>query len=142
MSNGTTVNEVVQVAELSRYGFKTAKGVYVNWSKGTKQADKDKVVPGAVFEMELYVSDKGAHYVNSVGKQMDDVPGAVPSVITPKLSQTHPPTVGRDFDKEARGKTRCALLQGLLANSALDLATIDQHFPMIERAVAFVFGDK
>jgi len=144
----STVKEVVQIKALSRYGFQAEDGRYVNWSKGTKQADKDKVVPGATFEMELFISDKGAHYVNSVGSQVGTSvapPVAATSKPTASAVKTYlgnPGVASRDFDKEARGKTRCSLVVGLLSNAALDLSKVEEHLPMLDRLVGYVFGDK
>jgi len=96
--------------------------------------------------MELYVSDKGAHYVNSIGKQVSA--GEAPPVTETKMVHTKTAVTnavvsgGRDFDKEARGKTRCALLQGFLANPSLDLSNVKEALPMIDLLVGYVFGDK
>ena len=61
----TTVKEKVTVTELSKYGVKVGNEYY-NWSKQIKEADKGCVVPGATFDMELYVADSGRKYINSV----------------------------------------------------------------------------
>lgn len=60
------VTETIQVAALTKYGFQTDKKEYINWS--TKLADNYKamVVPGGSYSMELYVSESGKRYLNSV----------------------------------------------------------------------------
>ncbi len=68
----TKVSEVVRVKALSKYGFQSEDGSYVNWGKFVKDADKARVVPGAAFEMEIYIGDKGGKSVNSIGKQVGE----------------------------------------------------------------------
>lgn len=139
----TTVNEVVHVKELSRYGFRTPDGKPVNWSTKLSEEEKGKVVPGASYEMTLYISDKGARYANTVGKQVGEVvaPPKVDKAVveSPRKQLDVKP---RDFDKEARGKTRCALLEAVLSNSAVNFDEIEKHLPMIDKLVAYVFGDR
>lgn len=144
----TTVKEVVKVKALSRYGFQIEDGSYVNWGKFVKEEDKGKVVPGGSYEMELYISDKGSKNVNKVGEQVGTIP--VPSEATrvaqsavtyePKARPAASP-VGRDFDKEARGKTRCALLEALLSNAAVDTTDMFKLFAVVDQGVSYVFGD-
>jgi len=143
----TTVNEVVQIKQLTKYGFQLEDGSYVNWSKNLKDTDKLKVVPGASLEIELYISDKGSKYANSIGAQVGEVKAPPktemkekPGVATyQKVSAALAP---RDFDKEARGKTRCALLEALWSNPSTDTSNKEDVFKLVEAGVAFVFGDK
>lgn len=137
----TKVSEVVAVKALSKYGFQLTDGSYVNWGKFVKDEDKSRVVPGASYEVEMYISDKGSKSANSIGRQVG-VTADVPAVrATAPHAASQVVVKARDFDAEARGKTRCALLQGLLANPSLDLAQIEKELPMIDILVSFVFGD-
>ncbi len=61
----STVKEKVSVEQLSKFGFK-ANNEYYNWSKKISEEDKGKVIPGASFDMDIYVADSGKKYVNSV----------------------------------------------------------------------------
>jgi hypothetical protein len=70
MSKREIVN--VSVVDLTKYGFKDAAG-YVSWSKDISENDKAAVVPGAIFEAEYYVSDKGTRYLNKIVKRTDKV---------------------------------------------------------------------
>jgi hypothetical protein len=69
MANTIVAN--VEVAELTKYGFKDGNGAYVGWGKQLKDSEKTPVVPGRVFEMELYIADSGKQYVNKVLKQLE-----------------------------------------------------------------------
>lgn len=55
----------VKVEELSKYGFK-ANGRYVGLSKNLSEVDKVRLVPGAEFEAEYYVSNSGKEYLNKI----------------------------------------------------------------------------
>ena len=61
----TNIKETVTVDALSKYGVKVGADYY-NWSKQIKEADKGKVVPGGVYDMDLYIADSGKKYINSV----------------------------------------------------------------------------
>ncbi len=71
----TSVKEKVNVEQLSKYGFK-AGGEYYNWSKNITEEHKGKVVPGAAFDMDIYVADSGKKYVNAVNGMLEA--GSVP----------------------------------------------------------------
>jgi len=139
----STVKEVVSVKALSRYGFQIGDDTYVNWSKGTKQTDKDKIVPGSAWEMELFISDKGAKYLNNVGAQVGS--HSAPPVVSFPTGSLSKPTVttvnngGRDFDKEARGKTFCAYLSAILSNPSTNVKDIAELFPIVDACVARTF---
>lgn len=109
------MKETLKVDSLSMYGFKVGTE-YVNWSKKITDADKAKVVPGVTLEADLFVSDSGKKYLNAVLKTLD-LGATTPTAakFTPTEKKAYAPktvakavaaTVGRDFDKEARGKSR------------------------------------
>ncbi len=83
----TSVKEKVTVQELSKYGFK-AGGEYYNWSKNIKEEDKGKIVPGASFDMDIYIADSGKKYVNAVNGMLEagSVPKVEPKFNAPKTA--------------------------------------------------------
>lgn len=81
----TTVKEKITVKSLSKHGFfvdGAEKGYY--WSKNIKDSEKGKVVPGGTYDMDVYIADSGAKYVNSV--KSDAVAALKP--LTPKPEKT------------------------------------------------------
>jgi len=94
MSQTTVVK--VKVEELSKYGFK-ANGRYVNYSKQITEADKARVVPGAEFEAEYFVSDSGKEYLNKIVARSPKVDA--PKVETPKAATEAKPNVDSDRAK-------------------------------------------
>jgi len=63
MSN--TVTEKITVSNLSKYGFQVGTE-YINYSKNLSDSDKARVVPGAVFDAELFVADSNKRYLNKI----------------------------------------------------------------------------
>lgn len=49
--------------------------------------------------------------------------------------------VGRDFDKEARGKTRCALMEALLSNPNHAETPVSDLVTRAEEALTYVFSE-
>ena len=86
----TSVKEKVNVEQLSKYGFK-AGGEYYNWSKNITEEHKGKVVPGASFDMDIYVADSGKKYVNAVNGMLEagSVPKAEPKFNAPKTAAVY-----------------------------------------------------
>ena len=84
MSERTIVKVVV--SELTRYGYKDAEG-YVSWSKNISENDKAAVVPGASFEGEYYISEKGTRYLNKIVARTSkvDAPKTLPVIATPSV---------------------------------------------------------
>jgi hypothetical protein len=62
----TTTETKTTVAELTKFGFKDASGLYVGYSPKMPEKDKALVVPGRTLEVEMYVADSGKQYVNKV----------------------------------------------------------------------------
>jgi len=83
----TNVKEKVTVEALSKYGFK-AGGEYYNWSKNITEEHKGKIVPGASFDMDIYVADSGKKYVNAVNGMLEagTVPKAEPKFNAPRAA--------------------------------------------------------
>lgn len=61
----STMKQTVTIGELSKWGPKVGDE-YFSFSKKIKEADKARIVPGAVLELDLYVADSGKKYINSV----------------------------------------------------------------------------
>lgn len=60
-----TKNVTVKVEKLTKFGF-AMDGRYIGLSKHLSEADKTRLVPGATFEAEFYVSDSGKEYLNKI----------------------------------------------------------------------------
>lgn len=159
----TTVQEVIRIKALSKYGVQVEDGSYVNYGKFIKDEEKNKVVPGMAFEAELFVSDKGTKYINKLGRQVGEMTTPPPTgQVLPKVLKPHtakssldgnvkPEINGgtykaRDFDAEARGKTRCAGFEaGLSSPFTATLATADEVIAFAQTVsdacVRHVFGE-
>lgn len=143
--------EAVHVEGLSKFGFK-ANGVYYNWSGKLDEDAKGKVVPGGTYDMTIYVSDGGKKYVNAVlgaGKPTAapatraDISKPSPVDIGPVAVSTY---TGRDFDKEARGKTKCAVFCAALQSPFAATFGTQKELEafigeMVELGVKTSFGD-
>lgn len=90
MANTTLVK--IRVNRLGKYGF-FADGIErgINYSSKFNEADKPKIVPGAEFDGELYVSDAGAQYLNRI------VSFTPASVVTPKVVKEETKEVKKAF---------------------------------------------
>src|ERR1700749_4208529 len=91
---------------------------------------------GTVLDAELFVSDKGKRYINSAKIADVKTPVADAKAETAKPVKTE----GRNFDAENRGKTRCALLAGLLSNPSVNVNDVEATKKLISDYVGFVFG--
>jgi len=111
-----TLKETVTIDSLGKWGPKIG-GAFYSYSKNFK--DQAKVVPGATLEIETWISDSGKKYVNKV-LGTKEIAAAAPAKAAkapaPKADAFKP----RDFDAEARGKTRCALFEAALQSPALN----------------------
>lgn len=139
------IMELIKVEKLSQYGFFDQNGQGYSWGRFLKDEDKNKVVPGASYEMVIYIGPKGGKSINKVGRQVEqgDAPPVVasaPTVEQPKVAR-QAPVVGRDFDKEARGKTFCQYMAAVLSNPSVNFETVEELFQMIDKCVARTFGD-
>lgn len=97
-------------------------GTYYNFGKGV---DKKDVKVGDMVTLKL----KEWEFKGKTGKniaEIDILAGAPPSEVKPagakalaELDSVRIKLSGRDFDKEARGKTRCSLFAAALQSPAL-----------------------
>ncbi len=142
----TNVKEKVTVQELSKYGFK-AGGEYYNWSKNTKEEDKGKIVPGASFDMDIYVADSGKKYVNAVNGMLSgtDVPKAEPKFSAPKTASavyTGRKTEVSDTMSKAEwaAKDQRISRQGVIQAAVQALAPVVAPEKLLEEAVKLADG--
>jgi hypothetical protein len=121
----STVKEQIVVSELSKYGFKIGNE-YVNYSTKLPEADKTKVVPGASFHAELFVSDAGKRYLNKILSSDTSVKAAAPVVdvdrakkFVPKFSPAEKKATSETMTKaDWSAKDRSQLLGGLCHDAA------------------------
>lgn len=124
MANTTLVH--LKVKSLSKYGFFTAESTKgYNYSPKLSEADKARIVPGFEFDGDVYVSEKGAQYLNKiVGEVKPVVTDVTPPVDTkvapkfvPKFTKTEAPTNGMT-KAEWQAKDRSQLIGGLSHDAA------------------------
>jgi len=139
----TTVKEKITVAELSKFGFKVGNE-YVNYSKQFSEADKAKVVPGAVLEAELYVADSGKKYLNKV------LSAVAVEVVTPKAVDTErakkfTPTFNKDkapdntmSKDEWRLKDERISRQGIIQVAVQVMSDFDEAVKLADRMLDYV----
>jgi hypothetical protein len=155
MSQTTVVK--VKVEELSKFGYK-ANGRYVNYSKQLSEEDKARVVPGAEFEAEYFVSDSGKEYLNKVLSATVTAPKSVEKSetkpdterakrFTPKFNKEKAPDnamTRADWDAKDQRISR----QGVIQAAVIALAPVVSLEALPEEAVklatemlAFVKGE-
>jgi hypothetical protein len=126
----TTQVVKVLVETLTPYGFKS-NGKYVNYSKQLSAEDKAKVVPGAAFDAEYYISDGGKEYLNKV------LSAPVQATESKAEKKTFKPKFEKkaDADKmsksEWQAKDRSQLIGGLSHDAATVVAAMlaVAHYP-------------
>lgn len=86
------------------------------------------------YEAEIYTSAQGAKYINKILREIEGV-AERETVAVPTPAPTAPVAAtnthvykARDFDKEARGKTRCALYEAALASPFLMQSKDSEEF--------------
>ena len=116
-------------------GSLKVNGVWYAFAKGKKtEVEKGSVVNLTLTEWESN-GKKGFNIV--------DVGLSKESLAPEKVKEPSKviPNTGRDFDKEARGKTRSQLLSALLSNPSTDTSDLNKLFEIVNKSVCFVFGD-
>lgn len=143
MSNQTTNRVVTGVVEgigTKFAGSLKINGVWMNLKKGTEYSH---VKQGDVASLTLTPWE-------FKGKTGESVTAIVVDDAAPKV-QTRPSALaivkGRDYEAEALGKTRCALLEALFSNASLVNGNMSNEelsnlFELAEKGVQFVFGKK
>ena len=100
---------------------------------------------GVTYDADIYTSDGGAKYINSA-KLVDSVKpvAEAPKKVLPvsKASPVSAYSTGRDFDKEARGKTKCALYEAVLSGPLLTIVADDEEFKARADALVSHFFDR
>ena len=119
-----TVRDKITVAELSKYGVKVGNE-YVNFSKNLKEADKGLIVPGAALDVELFVSDSGKRYINTVFSSSFSAPKTAKAE-TPKVPpKTETKATSATMTKEEwKEKDRSQLIGGLSHDAAMLVAAM------------------
>ncbi len=142
----SNVKEQVTVQELSKYGFK-AGGEYYNWSKNIKEEDKGKVVPGASFDMDIYIADSGKKYVNAVNGSLTGsaVPTVEPKFNAPKTAAVYTGRkAGSDSDTMSKAewaaKDQRISRQGVIQAAVQALAPVVAPEKLLEEAVNLADG--
>ena len=134
----------VVVEELSKYGFK-AGGEYIGLSKHLPESDKTKLVPGATFRAEYYVSDGGKQYLNKILGQTVDAPKQGPvdteraRKFTPKYEKKDaaPTSAGLSKDEWA-AKDRRISRQGCIQVAVQVLSDFEAATELAEKMLEFV----
>jgi hypothetical protein len=153
MAQTVVVNVVVE--ELSKYGFK-ANGKYVGLSKQLSESDKAKIVPGASFEAEYYVSDNGKEYLNKILTVIETAPrnshpGLAPKVdtkpdterakkFTPKYEKKADATSAGLSKDEWAAKDRRISRQGCIQVAVQVQSDFDEAVKLAEKMLEFVNG--
>jgi hypothetical protein len=151
-----TINETITITELSKYGVRIGN-TYYNYGK--KWDTTVTLAPGLTYVVEIWSSASGKKYMNKlVQGPLDNaapvaVPVAAPALVSvvsaavPASSHVGKPSGSRDFDAEARGKTRCALYAAAIQSPAAPvLAATEQELINFAKRVAnegvrFTFGE-
>ncbi len=125
------INGVVEAVGTQYNGSVKVNGEWFNNKKGVKNPAK----VGDTVTLTLSEYDfKGKKGFNITGVE---VSGNAPQVADAPLQAK---SVGRDFDKEAKGKTACALLAALYANPSVNVEDLDGVFSKVDAGVKFIFG--
>lgn len=153
-------NETITVEKVNQYGVHVG-GKQYNYSKNYSG---QKLVAGQTVTASIYTSATGAKYINQVcdnpvvlevaarGLPFEAPPAPIKRAYKSKVSLTPPERaasvlpMGRDFDKENRGKTRCALLEALYSNpnvvTDLGKMNVEDIYKVVEDGVNFVFDTR
>lgn len=150
----SAVNEVIMVEEVKegKYGpFAKVGGKYYNKGKQFK-GNFDDMKAGNTYEVEVYTTESGGKYIQKL-IAMHRPEGSVPpkQVEEVKKSKDKPvfkATTTRDYDAEAKGKTRCAVIEAALSSPALAAycGSFDEYKKMLVEAAnlayAYVFPNE
>lgn len=130
------MKERITIEAPSKYGFQDTNKQYWSLKYGV---DAGGIIPGNTYDIEYVASSTGkskyitnytlvggsqATPVNTLPKtEAENIPAPggeapVKKAYTPRKSYTKPAS-DRDFDKEARGKTRCMAYQAALSSPAV-----------------------
>jgi hypothetical protein len=147
------MSEITGVVEqVSQYGVKV-NGGWLNPSKFVKNLPKFEKGKTYKFEMKTTTSKKnGQEYTNIVGAEIvhtaplnivieeaEKPSAAAKDVFGPIKSAPQYTAKTRDFDAEARGKTRCAIYAAAVTGMA---KTIEEAIKISDAGVLYAFSDK
>lgn len=147
------------IEKVSTYGIVSGDKFYSVYDAVNTPA---KLKVGMLIEAELKTSKKGVEYINKLTIKGDapktEAPKPAPVTVkkeTPKAEAAkpvvRPEPKARDFDAEARGKTRCAMFEAALqspvvAQLCLTVNGLDAALEMVKKAAdqgfAYVFPEE
>lgn len=136
--------ETIVVSKVNKYGVRVGDKQY-NYSK---KYDGPQLEVGQAIDAEIYTSDTGAKYINKVVEVKTEKvkpveQKAAPSVtVSSSKPVTLPVASGRDFDKEARGKTLFGLIAALVQSPYLINSDDDEVFTTRVNSLADSFFKK
>jgi hypothetical protein len=109
----------ITVKNSTKFGLITVDGKML--SNYDKSYDHTKAKAGDVLEVEIKTSKAGKDYINKIKerKHLVQTASVVPQPAKTVATQTATVVKPRDFDKEAQGKTRCALYEAALGSPIL-----------------------
>jgi len=131
-----TINSIKQ-------GSSETKG-QANWSKNIKEAEKGKIVPGASFDMDIYVADSGKKYVNSVNGMLEvgSVPKTAPKYNAPKTVSTTAYTGRKSTTDDTMSKAEWAAKDQRISRQGCIQAAVQALAPALAIDVLFENASK
>ena len=148
MGTNTQLKETITVEVAGKWGPK-ANGKYYGLRRPLQPTDFVAGVTYDVLTEPWTKGDKsGVNIVQNLGETTLKVakqPITIPQEFNGNIPQ--PKTTGRDFDKEARGKTKCKLYEAAIQSPYLATVAKDQADflakmdTVIEHCLAQVFND-
>jgi hypothetical protein len=129
------MSENITVDRVGPYGIMVGQ----EWLGLEKSLTPQMFVKGVTYEIEVTKSAKGKRFIQkAIPVQLEVKPEAKGNAVVVK-----PSVAGRDFQGEAEGKTRCALLEALLSNPALvniETQNLEQVIKLANDGFKYVFG--
>jgi len=107
----------ITVKALSRYGFQSITGEWLNWDKEIPESQKGLVVPGATLMMEVFQNESGKRYVKAVGEKTEPVAEVI-KPFTPPVAKAVTPETNQKTDWAAKDRSQ---LIGGLSHDAVSL---------------------
>lgn len=134
------MSEITGVVEqVSPYGIKV-NGGWLNPSKFVKNLPKFEKGKCYKLEMRTTKSKKnGQEYTNIVGAEIVETVTSEDLLKDVETNPVNEVPKKRDFDAEARGKTRCAIYAAAVTGMA---KTIEEAIKIADAGVLYAFSDK
>lgn len=149
------VKEVIKIDDVKegKYGpYAKVGSVYYNKGKFFK-GSFDDMKAGNTYEVEVYTTGTGGKYIQKMVAMVSNGAKAAPEKTeeTPAKAEDKPVrktytpkaavSTGRNFDAEARGKTRCALMEAALQSPALPAfaSSLDEYKKLLVEAADYAY---